>query len=185
MRLEIDVTSRTHAKPLDAMDTREEQMNDAAIKQESQQFAVFAIRRSDPTPLIQTKMSFKQLMDGIVVPYESGGLFFLDGAPVKATDLERIKVLKTSNFFEEMFSDFHWEMRNHSDVRARELCGKQYHIKVEALLRESGEDVTSQVVNAYQTAIKPRLGDYSPNKEALLNAAVKIYSETARLLGGA
>ena len=53
---------------------------------------------------------------------------------------------------------------------------------MEALLREYGEDVTSQAIHAYRTVIKPQFKDYLPNKEALLNAAIKVFYETLKVL---
>ncbi len=52
-------------------------------------------------------------------------------------------------------------------------------------MRESGEDVTEQVIKAFRTVIKPKLKDYIPNKEALLDAAVKVFGESVKLLSGA
>lgn len=147
-------------------------------------FAVYAVRKNDPTPLIQTHLSFGQLMDDIVMPFESSEMFFIDGAPVKATDLDRIKIIRQQEFFNRTFNDLHWGMRHSGDLKKQDLYAKQYHIRLEALLRESGEDVTSQVIKAYRTVIKPKLKDYLPNKEALLNAAVKVFTESIKTLSG-
>jgi len=68
------------------------------------------------------------------------------------------------------------------DLKKQELYAKQYHVRIEALFRESGEDVTAQVIKAYNTVIKPKLKDYLPNREALLNAAVKVFSEGIKAL---
>lgn len=135
--------------------------------------------------MIQTHLAFGRLMDDIVVPFESGEVFFIDGAPVKATDLDRIKIIRQKNFFNTTFHDLHHGMRWGGDLKKQELYAKQYHIRLEALLRESGEDVTAQVVKAFRTIIKPKLKDYIPNKETLLDAAVKVFGESVKLLSGA
>jgi hypothetical protein len=57
-------------------------------------FAVYAVRKCEPMPLIQTHLPFGRLMDDLIVPFESGDVFFIDGAPVKATDLDRIKIIR-------------------------------------------------------------------------------------------
>jgi hypothetical protein len=145
-------------------------------------FAVYAARKIDPTPLIQTHLPFGRLMDDIVVPFESGEMFFIDGAPVKATDLDRIKIIGQKESFSRNFHDLHRGMRWGGDLKKQELYAKQYHIRLEAMLRESGEDVTAQVLKAFRTVIKPRLKDYLPNKEALLDAAVKVFGESVKLL---
>jgi hypothetical protein len=160
-------------------------MADNINDQTPQGFAVFAIRKSNSTSLIQIKLSFKRLIDEIVLPYESEEIFFIDGAPVRAAELDRIKIIRTTDFFESTFNQFHWEMRHHSNIKLREINATQYHVRLEALLRESGEDVTAQVINAYRTAIKPKLSDYVPNKEGLLNAAVQVFTESLKVLSGA
>jgi len=154
------------------------------IEEKKELFAVYAVRKSDTTPLIQTHLSFGQLMDDIVMPFESGEMFFIDGAAVKATDLDRIKIIHQQEFFNRTFHDLHWMMRHSGDLKKQELYANQYHVRLEALLRESGEDVTSQVIKAYRTAIKPKLKDYLPNKEVLLNAAVKVFAESIKSLSG-
>lgn len=148
------------------------------------QFAVYAVRKSNSVPLIQTHLSFGQLMNDIVMPFESNEMFFIDGAPVKAADLDRIKIIRQQASFDQMFNTLHWQMRNSRDLKKQELYAEQYHVRLEALLRESGADLTSQVIRAYQTVIKPKLKDYLPNKEALLNAAVKVFTESFKILSG-
>lgn len=149
------------------------------------QFSVFAIRKSEQTALIQTHLSFKRLMDDIVVPFESEESFFIDGAPVKATDLDRIKIIQVKDSFNRIFHDLHHGMRWGGDIKKQELYAKQYHTRLEALLRESGEDVTAQILKAYRTAIKPNIKDYFPQKDALLNAAIKVFTESIKALSGA
>jgi len=146
-------------------------------------FTVYAVRKSNPQPLIMTKLSFGQLMDGIVIPFQSDEMFFIDGAPVKASDLDRIMILKQDQHLIAAIDQFHWHLRR-AAIKTREIYGKQYHIRLEAILREHGEDITAQVINAYHAAIKPKLKDYIPNKEALLNAAVKIFIESYKTLPG-
>lgn len=148
-------------------------------------FAVYAVRKGEPTPLVQTHLPFGRLMDDIVMPFDSDEMFFIDGAPVKATDLDRIKIIRQQEFFNRTFHDLHHGMRWSGDLKKQELYAKQYHIRLEALLRESGEDVTSQVIKAFRTAIKPRLKDYLPNKQTLLDAAVKVFAESIKSLSGA
>jgi hypothetical protein len=53
-------------------------------------FAVYAVRKNEPTPLIQTHLSFGQLMDDIVMPFESSEMFFIDGAAVRAMDIFKL-----------------------------------------------------------------------------------------------
>ena len=157
-------------------------MSDQQEKEEV--FAVYAVRKAEPTPLIQTHFSFRRLMDEIVIPFESTESFFIDGASIKATDLDRIKIIRQKPFFNDTFHALHRGMRWGGDLKKQELYAKQYHVRLEALLRESGDDVTAQVVNAFRTAIKPKIKDYLPKNEALLDAALKVFTETIKVLSG-
>ena len=157
-------------------------MADGQEEKKEDLFAVYAVRKSEPTPLIQSHLPFGRLMDDVIVPFESDEMFFVDGAPVKATDLDRIKIIRQKESFNRTFHDLHHGMRWGGDLKRQELYAKQYHVRIEALLRESGEDVTAQVVKAYRTVIKPKLKDYLPNRESLLDAAVKVFAESVRVL---
>lgn len=159
-------------------------MPDEQEEKKEDLFAVYAVRKTEPTPLIQMNLPFRRLMDDIIVPFESGELFFVDGAPVKPTDLDRIKIIRQRGSFSQFFSDLHRGMRWGHDLKKQELYAKQYHVRLEALLRECGDDFTAQVVKAFRTAIKPKLKDYIPNREALLDAAVKVFAESVKLLSG-
>src|SRR5690242_713876 len=78
---------------------------------ETSRFNVFAVRKDNPQPLFQIDLTWERLMEDIVVPFDKGELFFLDGAPVKATDLDRIKILLQGPNFGPVFRDFHGKMR--------------------------------------------------------------------------
>ena len=65
------------------------------------------------------------------------------------------------------------------------MLGEQYHARVEAILRGNGEDVTSQVLSAFNSTIKPRLKDYLPKKEELIKAALEVFVNQVKALGGA
>jgi hypothetical protein len=102
----------------------EEEMS-GQIEEKKELFAVYAVRKSEAAiPLIQTHLSFGQLMDDIVMPFESGEMFFIDGAPVKATDLDRIKVIQQKELFNRTFHDLHWMMRNSRDLKKQEVYAK-------------------------------------------------------------
>jgi len=54
----------------------------------------------------------------------------------------------------------------------------------DALLRETGEDVTSQVVKAYKQTIGTRIKDYLPKREELIAAAFQLFLQGVKMLGG-
>ena len=66
----------------------------------------------------------------------------------------------------------------------QKLLGEQYYTRLEALFRETSEDVTSQVISAFNTEIKPRLKDYLPSRKELIDAALKVFVESLCALGG-
>lgn len=119
-------------------------------------FTLWALRKTDTQPLLQLGVSWDRLMNDVVTPYDTGESFFLDGAPIRATDVDRLKILIQGPGFQQASAMINWNLRN-GDVKRRELYSMQYHVFIEALLREHCTDVTSQVVSAFRTAIKPRL----------------------------
>ena len=148
---------------------------------EASQFNVFAIRKDNPQPLIQIDLTWQRLMEDVVVPYDKGDLFFLDGAPVKATDLHRIKILSQGPNFGPVFRDFHGKMRN-ADLKIRELHAKHYHVYLEAMLREKCSDITSQVINVFRTAAKAKLSDRLPDRKQVWDATFQLLLESGKAL---
>ena len=146
-------------------------------------FAVFAEVKEHEKPLVMMGLSFGRLIDDIVLPLEENKPFFIDGAPVKKDNVKRIKILKEKESLSGNIADLHWIMRR-GNVDLQKIIPSQYHIRIEALLREGGEDVTSQVLKAFDTAIKPKLKDYLPNRVELINAASRIFVEALKSLGG-
>ena len=146
-------------------------------------FAVFAEVDGHEKPLIMTELTFARLLDDIVVPFESNKPFFIDGASVNREKIRRVKIIRQTQDFESFFHDLHWQLRE-AGISVRKLLGEQYHIRVEALLRECGEDVTTQVIKAFDTTIRPRLKDYLPKRQELIGAATKVFLEGIKVLGG-
>ena len=147
------------------------------------QFAVFAEADGQSKPLIMTHLTFARLMDEVVLPYQTDEAFFIDGAPLKKQNLKRLKIIKQHDFFDRTFYDLHHAMRwGGSDLKKQQLYAEQYHIRLEALLRESGEDVTAQILKAFDRTIKPRLKDYMPKREELIKAALTIFVESIKTL---
>ncbi len=68
-------------------------------------------------------LSFAQLMDDVVVPYESGESFFIDGVPVKKETLRKIKIVCQKESFQEIVNDLHYFLRRGSGS-ARQVSTK-------------------------------------------------------------
>jgi hypothetical protein len=151
-------------------------MTDEVQPSEQRKFALFAERKDRPGHLIQTNLPWDRLMEDIVLPFDSDEMFFIDGAAVKATDLDRLKILLQGNEFYADFAGLNWSLQ-HGDTPKRDILAKQYSVFVEAILRDRCDDVTSQVIKAYKTAIKPSIKDFLPKKEVLLQTAVQVFLE--------
>jgi len=144
-------------------------------------FAVFAEATGYQRPLVMTDMSFGRLIDEIIFPYETDQPFFIDGAPLKKTNLSRLKVLRQSPSLAGRLADLYNGLTR-GPIEKQRLYGEQYHVRLEALLRESAEDVTAQVLKAFDRTVKPSLKDYLPKREVLIAAAFQFFLESMRNL---
>lgn len=144
-------------------------------------YTVMAIRKHESTQLVMIRLTWERLMEDVVIPYDTGEMFFIDGAPVKATDLDRMKILLQGPRFDPEFRNLHSHLRT-SDLKGKEMYAKQYPVFFNALLQNYCQDVTSQVIKAFRTEVKPRLKDYLPEKKDILDAGVKFFSETFKAI---
>ena len=146
-------------------------------------FAVFAEADGQSKPLIMTHLTFARLVDEVVLPYQTDQPFFIDGTPLTRKQLRRLKLIKQSDYFDFVFRQFHEAIRDKfQDLKVRQVYAEQYGIRLESLLREQGEDVTSQIVKAFDTRIKPKLKDYIPKWEELIKAALDLFVESMKAL---
>ena len=146
-------------------------------------FAVYAEAEGHQRPLLQIGLSFARLMDDVVVPYQSSATFFIDGAPVTDAKLRRIKILKLGSNFAHARANFGRRL-DRSDAPTMKLHGEQYTVRFEHLLREHSEDVTAQVIQAFNRAIRPSLKDYLPKRDELIPAALGLFTAGMKALGG-
>lgn len=147
--------------------------------QKEDRFAVLAESKDYDKPLILTGLSFARLIDDVVFPYEEKRPFFIDGVPLTREKISRLKIIKEFDWFEKEFGNLHWRIRGHS---AGKDIADQYDVRMQALLREAGEDVTSQIIKAYDQKIKPSIKDYMPKREQLVKAAMTLFFESIKAL---
>ena len=147
-------------------------------------FAVLAEAKNYERHLVMTDLPFARVIDDIVVPYEDKKPFFIDGLPVKRDDIKRIKILRQDDRFRAVFADFHWRMRFLKPAET-EVLGAQYNVRVEAILRECGEDVTTQVLKAFNSGIRPKLSESLTQHPELIEAGFRLFVEALKRLGGA
>jgi hypothetical protein len=164
-------------------DTMTEQSQANELVPTGQLFAVFAEAEGHDRPLLQLDLTFPRLMDDIVVPYQNNDTFFVDGAPVSAAKLKRIKILRLAPEF--LAARFQFDRTlTRAEVQLRKVYGEQYSTRFEHVLREKSVDVTAQVIKAYNQAIKPSLKDYMPKRDELISSALKLFVEGIKALGG-
>jgi len=147
-----------------------------------ERFMVFAEAKGFDKPLLLMDLTFARLIDDIVVPYDKGDPFFIDGAPLDRTNILRIKILKLND----KFQDEMWELNSglkKGEAQTIKIYGEQYSTRFEHALRIGSEDVTSQVIKAYNQEIKPKLKDYLPKRDELISAAVRVFFEGMKALG--
>jgi hypothetical protein len=146
-------------------------------------FAVFAEVDGFERPLIMTGLTFARLIDEVVFPNEEDKPFFIDGARVDKKNIRRLKILRQKEAFQTAFFDLHHGMRR-KDEKIQKIYGEQYHVRLEAALREGCEDVTSQVIKAYDAKIKPNIKQYLPNRSEIIQGAWTVLLEALKKLGG-
>jgi len=66
------------------------------------------------------------------------------------------------------------------DHATQKLYGEQYQVRIESLLPDNGEDVTSQIITAYDRTIKLSLKAYLPKREELIKAAFDVFVESIK-----
>ena len=145
-------------------------------------FAVFAEVEDRQKPLVLINLTFGRPMDDVVVPYHSDEPFFVDGVPVTRDKLKRIKIVQQRSTFRQVLAQFHYSLSN-GVPQVRKTYGEQYDKRLEAILRSAGEDVTSQVVKAFDAEIKPNLKNYLPDREQLIGAALQVFVAGMKMLG--
>lgn len=93
--------------------------------------------------------------------------------PVSKEKIQRIKIVRLGQPFKEKMWDLDRGL-NRGDHQHQKIYGDQYETRFEHILRTAAEDVTAQVIKAYNQAVKPSLKDYVPKREELISAATTI-----------
>ena len=144
-------------------------------------FGVVAEVEGRPKQLVLLNLTFGRLIDEIVVPYDTDEPFFIDGVPVTRNKIRRIKIISLT----ENFQNGIWELERgltRGEHQNQKIYGDQYETRFEHVLRTDAQDVTSQIIKAYNQAVKPRLKDYIPKREELISAATTLFVEAMKAL---
>ena len=150
---------------------------------EKETFCVYAKVRSFDKPLLMLGLSFGRVVDDVLIPLEKNELVSLDGVSSKKEDILQLKILKETVIFKQAYSGFYHELHKAHDIKRRELVAKNYDLMLEDLMRRNCQDITSQVVKAFDNSIKPKLSDYLPKKEELIKGAFEALLVSLKGLG--
>jgi len=151
---------------------------------QEQKFALIAESKDYDKPLYLFNLPFPRLMDDVVVPYQSEKNFFIDGVSVSAKNLKRIKILCQNNQFEGYFRCLHENVQLPKSSGLH-VPAEDYETRLQALFRNAGDDVTSQIISAYQEKIRDKIKEYIPNRKELIDAAFQFFVHSIKTLGQA
>jgi hypothetical protein len=141
-------------------------------------FAVQAQKNSLERTLYLQNLTFGQLMEDVVVPYERGDSFFIDGVPVQKKELARIKIVRQAPNFMHDLDELHFYLKRGGSKNF--VPAADYPLRLDALMRKNGEDVTNRILNAYKEGILPRIKDYIPKRQELISAALTLFVEASK-----
>lgn len=151
------------------------------VQPKEARFGVIAEVEGRNKQLVLLNLSFGRLIDEIVKPYDTDEPFFIDGVPVTRGKIRRIKIVSLGDKFERGL----WELERgltRGEHQNQKIYGDQYETRFEHILRTDAEDVTSQIIKAYNQAVKPKLKDYIPKREELIAGATTLFVEAMKTL---
>ena len=144
-------------------------------------FAVVCEERGEERPLYLHDLTFARLLEEVVIPFDQGEMFFVDGVPVSKEKIRRLKILRQEADFRNDFRILH-RMLIRGDKDQMKTASQNYYVQLDSLFRNRCEDVTAQVVKAFNTAIKPSISDYIPKRTELIDSATRIFVESLKYL---
>ena len=147
------------------------------------QYVVLAEVEGHEKPLIALNLTFPRLMDEVIVPYQQDQPFFLDGVPVTKAKLRRIRVLRDNGGLPSELVQLD-RMLSLGSLDQKIEIAQNYGSMIEAIARANCADVTAQVIKVFETSVRPRLRDYLPKREEIIEGAFRVLLENLKQLGG-
>lgn len=144
-------------------------------------FGVIAELEGRPNQLVLLNLTFSRLIDDVVKPYDQDEPFFIDGVPLTRSKIARIKIARFGERYENAMFELNRGLTR-GDHQNQKIYGDQYKTRFEHILRTNSEDVTSQVIKAYNQAVKPSIKDYLPKRDELISAATQIFVQAMKSL---
>ncbi len=145
-------------------------------------FSVYAEAKDYDKPLYLINLTFARLIEDVVIPFDKGESFIIDGVSLDKKQILRLKILQQKEKFLTAFCDLHHGMRRR-EKELQKTLGEQYHIRLDAAFREGCEDVTSQMLKAYKLKIKPSLVSSLIENPELIRIASDFFVESIKALG--
>ena len=108
---------------------------EVAVEEAEPLYAVYAEAEGHQNPLLQLELTFARLIDDIIVPYQTNETFFIDGAPITAGKLSRIKILKLGANYGHHIHRFEMGL-SRGDAQTKKTFGEQYGTRFEHILRQ-------------------------------------------------
>lgn len=145
-------------------------------------FSVLVDAKDFPKPIHSHNLSFIQLIEEVVEPYENNKSFFIDGVRLKSEFILRLKIIKQDQYFAREMACFFHAVRSHSYDNL-----EAYSIRIMSIFRQHGDDVTSKVVNAYEEKVKPKTGgiiETIDKKKELIGLAFNLFIEWMKFHSG-
>ena len=152
------------------------------LNDEAQRFAISAEKRGYPRALIMMDLSFAALIDTVIKPYEEDEAFFIDGVPLTRGDVERLKVVEQTPQFAEVYRHVQNDLLGYRGEKEKEISLRHYDAMIADIFRGHGRDVTSLVVRAYGSEVKPSLPQYLPKRDVLVQGAYAVFTELLKAL---
>jgi len=162
-------------------DRRDVPMTKPEEQQRTEKLGVVAEVEGRQRQLVLLNLPFGRLIDEIVVPYDNDEAFFIDGVPLTRKSIRRIKIVVLGEEFDSGMFELERGLTR-GEAQNKKIYGDQYETRFEHILRTTTEDVTAQVLKAYNQAVKPRIKDYVPKREELIAAATTIFVEAMKAL---
>ena len=145
-------------------------------------FAIVAEVDGYSKPLLAVRLTLGRLVDDIVHPYQINKKFFIDGVAISPDKIRRLKILKQDEQFDFYLQKIHDDLE-HGNIETRKLSGQQYEIRLQALMIEHGEDITSQVIQAYERTLSSKFKEYLPNRDEVISGIGTLLGQALKSLG--
>lgn len=117
-------------------------------------FAVFIQLHQDKETYLDYNCTFEQIVENVIVPYNTKEPFFVDGINTDATKIKRIKILVQKPDFTHKITDLHHTISGAKFSRQRAHIERLKALQTKdqqilSIVETLADDITPQVMSAY------------------------------------